>query len=202
MITAAQRVKMLACAIAYALPFALTAPVAANAQDIDVSVQSVDSEFRTMVTMFVRAPKQRVWEVITDFERAPEFMRDLEVSKVVSRSGDTLRLVQKDKVRFGPFSFAMDSVRDLRLTELVSMESRLVSGSMKKYEAKTELKSVAGGTQMIYRSVAVAGSALAAFASDSLVARQTEERFRQIREEILRREVVAGACRNCDRPTP
>lgn len=177
-----------------ALGLALTAPAtaAAGPEGIDVSVQSIEGEFRTTVSMFVRAPRQRVWEVITDFEGAPEFMRDLQVSKVVSRSGDTLRVMQKDKVRFGPFSFALDSVRDLRLTEPTSIEARLVTGSMKKYEAKTVLKSAPGGTQMTYRSVSVAGSVLATFASESLVASQTEERFKQIREEILRRELVAA----------
>lgn len=192
MTTAIQRVKILACAIACAGTYAVAVPALAGPSDIDVNVQSVDGEFRTTVSMFVRAAQQRVWEVITDFERAPEFMRDLHVSKILSRSGDTLRVLQKDRVRFGPFSLAMDSVRDLRLTEPVSIESRLVSGSMKKYEAKTELKPAPGGTQIIYRSVAIAGSALAAFASDSLVASQTEERFRQIRDEILRRETVAA----------
>lgn len=191
MIAMTQCVKVLACAMLYTLSSALTAPAVANAQEIDVNVQSVEGEFRTTVTMFVRASQQRVWEVITDFERAPEFMRDLHVSKILSRSGDKVRVMQKDRVRFGPFSIAMDSVRDLRLTEPVSIEARLISGSMKKYEAKTELKPAPGGTQMTYRSAAVAGSALAAFASDSLVASQTEERFRQIRDEILRRELVA-----------
>lgn len=191
MIPFAQCVKVLASAMVCALGLALAPPAAAGPDEIDVSVQSIDGEFRTTVSMFVRASRQRVWEVITDFEGAPDFMRDLQVSKVVSRSGDTLRVMQKDKVRFGPLSLALDSVRDLRLTEPSSIEARLVSGSMKKYEAKTVLKPAPGGTQMTYRSVAVAGSILAGFASESLVASQTEERFRQIRDEILRRELVA-----------
>lgn len=183
--------RLLAAVLFCAMGCSVTAP-AAGAADLDVSVQNVDGEFRTTVSMFVRAPRQRVWDVITDYERAPEFMHDLQVSRVVSRSGDTLRVLQKDQVRFGPFSIPMESVRDVRFTEPVSIEARLVSGSMKKYEAKTELKPVSGGTRITYRSVAVAGSALAAFASESMVARQTEDRFRQIRDEILRREVVAA----------
>jgi hypothetical protein len=66
-----------------------------------------------------------------------------------------------------------------------------VSGSIKKYEAMTELVSEAGGTRILYRSVAVPGSVLAGFVGESSVKRETEERFRQLRSEILRREQVA-----------
>ena len=144
------------------------------------------------VSLFVRAPRQRVWEVINDYERAPEFMRGLQTSKIISRSGDTLRVYQKDQVRFGPFTFPVETVKDVRLTEPVRTESRLVSGSIKKYESTTELISEAGGTRIVYRSVANPGSFLAGFIGESSVRRETEERFNQVRSEILRRQYVAA----------
>ena len=175
-----------------ALGWALVAPAfAAGSSDLDVNVEIADGEIRAEVSLFVRAPRQRVWDVVTDYERAPEFMRGLQSSKVVSRSGDTLRLQQKDQVRFGPFTFAVDTVKDVRLTEPVRTESRLVSGSLKKYDAKMELVSEAGGTRILYRSLAIPGSALAGFVGESSVKRETEERFKQLRAEILRREHVA-----------
>lgn len=183
---------VLAAALLCAIGWSATAPAAESPENPEVAVHAVDGEFRTTVSMFVAAPRQRVWDVIADYDRAAEFMRDLQVSKVLSRTGDTLRVLQKDQIRFGPFSIPMESLRDVRLKEPVSIEARLVSGSMKKYEAKTELKQVAGGTRMIYHSIAVAGSALGAFATESMVARQTEDRFKQIRDEILRREVFAA----------
>lgn len=164
---------------------------AAGGSDLDVRVQRVGEEIRAQVTMFVRAPLQRVWDVITDFERAPEFTRDLQVSKIVSRSGDTLRLQQKSQVRFGPFTIPLETVRDIRLVAPLRTESRLVSGSMKTYEATTELVPEAGGTRILVRSHAVPGSALAAFAGESIVKRETEDHFKQLRAEILRREHVA-----------
>jgi hypothetical protein len=44
-----------------------------------------------------------------------------------------------------------------------------VRGSIDKYEATTELVQEPGGTRIIYRSVAVPGSVLASFASESTV---------------------------------
>ncbi len=156
-------------------------------------MQIADGEIRATVSMFVRAPRQRVWDVIVDYDRAPQYMRDLQASKVISRSSGMLRVSQKDTVRFGPFTFAVDSVKDVRLFEPTRTESHLVSGSMKKYDSITELVQVPGGTRILYRSQSIPDSALATFVGESTVKRITEERFTQVRDEILRRELVAAA---------
>jgi carbon monoxide dehydrogenase subunit G len=171
--------------------FFVTPVSAAGKPDLDVSVEIVDGEIRADVSLFVRATRQRVWEVINDYDRAPEFMRGLQESKVISRSGDRLRVFQRDQFRFGPFTFPVETIKDVQLIEPFRTVSRLVSGSIKKYEAMTELVSEAGGTRILYRSVAVPGSVLAGFVGESSVKRETEERFRQLRGEILRREQVA-----------
>src|SRR5436190_16320728 len=86
-----------------AFTFLLPAPAHAAASDLDVKVQIVGDEIRAQASLFVRASQQRVWDVVTDFERAPQYTRDLQVSRVLSRSGDVLRLFQKTLVRYGPF---------------------------------------------------------------------------------------------------
>jgi carbon monoxide dehydrogenase subunit G len=178
--------------VLFAFGCLFAAPVsAAGKPDLDVSVEIVDGEIRADVSLFVRATRQRVWEVINDYDRAPEFMRGLQTSKVISRSGDTLRVFQRDQFRFGPFTFPVETIKDVQLMEPFRTVSRLVSGSIKKYEAMTELLPEAGGTRILYRSVAVPGSVLAGFIGESSVKRETEERFRQLRGEILRREQVA-----------
>jgi hypothetical protein len=166
--------------------------IASPQSDLDVKVQIVDGEVRADVSLFVRAPLQRVWDVINDYERAPEFMRDVQASRILSRSGDTIRVYQKDQVRFGPFTFPMESVKEVRLFQPTRTESKLVSGSLKRYESRTELVPEAGGTRIHYKSEAVPGGALAGFITESRVKRETEERFRQVQAEILRRQVVAS----------
>lgn len=185
------RFRSWAAAVLLGCAFSPSVLAADRGKDMDINVQIVGEEIRTTVTMFVRAPQQRVWDVATDYERAPEFMKDVQSSRIVSRSGDRLRLAQKDQVRFGPFTFQVDSVRDIRETEPTRTESHLVSGSMKKYDAVMELAPESGGTKIVYRSVTIPDSALAKFAGESTAKRITEERFKQLRAEILRREVVA-----------
>jgi carbon monoxide dehydrogenase subunit G len=163
--------------------------------DMDVDVQVTGQEVREIrasVSLFVPAPRERVWEVITDYERAPEFMRNLKVSRIVDRRGDTLRVHQKSKVRVGPFAVPVETVRDVRLVAPARTETRLVSGSMQKYYAITELVPERGGTRINYRLEAATDSMLAGFAGESIVRRETEEQFRQLRDEILRRQHVAA----------
>ena len=166
--------------------------VSAQRSDFDIKVQVLEEEIRAEVSMFVRASPQRVWDVITDYERAPEFMRDMQLSRILSRSGDTIRVLQKDQVQFGPFTFPVETVKDVRLIQPLRTESRLVSGSMKRYDARTELVPEAGGTRIVYRSQGVPSAMIAPFVTESRVKRETEERFKQVRAEILRREVVAA----------
>jgi carbon monoxide dehydrogenase subunit G len=167
-------------------------PAAAARPDLDVQVQMVGDEIRAQVSLFVRASRQHVWEVLTDYERAPQFTPDLQVSKVISRSGDTLRVFQRARVKWGPFSVPIETLREIRLSAPERTEARLVNGSMEKYDAVTELIPEAGGTRLMFRSQAVAGSVLAQFAGESLVKRETEEHFRSLRAEILRRQQLAS----------
>ena len=190
------RIRALLAALACTLTCA--AVPAAHAQsdrDLDVQVQIVGDEVQSTATLFVRASQQRVWDVISDYERAPEFTRDLQVSKVISRSGNTVRVMQKNQVRVGPFSVPVETVRDVKLQAPVKMDARLVSGSMKKYDSSTELVPENGGTRIVVRSQAVLNPLLAGFATESFVKREAESRLKELRSEIMRREHVASAAR-------
>lgn len=186
----ARRLGVVGAFAVVALAFFL--PAAAASPDLDVKVQIVGEEIRTQASFFVRAPQQRVWDVITDFERAPEYNRDLEVSRVLSRSGEVIRVFQKLQLRYGPFSTAVETLREVRLSAPNRADARLISGSMKKYDSTIELAPEAGGTRVKFRSQAIPDSVWAGFAGESVVRGQTEERFRELRAEILRRETLAA----------
>ena len=176
--------------VALFLAFAVAA-FAAPDPDLDVQLHIVGDEIRADISLFVRAPQQRVWEVLTDYERAPQFTRDLQVSRIVGRSGDSVRLFQKAQVRYGPFTVPIETVKDIRLQAPTRTESRLVSGNLKKNDSITELSAENGGTRIRVRSVAVPNSSLVLMAGENLMKREAEERFRELRAEILRREHVA-----------
>jgi hypothetical protein len=186
------RTKLLSRLSAAWLFAVLLAPAFAAGPDLQVTVRKSGDDFRSFATLFVPASPQRVWDVLTDYARAPEFTPNLEESRVIGRSGDTLRLYQKRRVQWGPFSVPVEMVREIKLIAPTRTEARLVSGSLDKYESTTEVIAEGDGTRIIYRSYAVPGSSLAALAGESLVKRETEETFRQLRAEILKRQQVAA----------
>jgi uncharacterized protein YndB with AHSA1/START domain len=186
------RTAISAFLIVWATAFAGPA-AAAPSSDIDVKVQIVDGEVLTSASFFVPAPRERVWEVVTDYEHTPQYMPDVQMAKIISRSGNTLRLMQKDEVKFGPFSIPIETVRDVKHIEPSRTESHIVSGAFKKYDAKMELVSEAGGTRVTYRAQVIPDSALAVFAGESTIRKHTAERFGEIRAEVMRRERVATA---------
>jgi hypothetical protein len=172
------------------------APAASSAErDIDVQVQIAGEEIRAEVSLFVRAPRQRVWEVLTDYERAPQFTRDLLVSRVVARNGDLVRLFQRAQLRYGPFVMPVETLKEIRLIAPLRTESRLLSGSLRRHDSTTELVAEHGGTRIRVRSVAVPNSAALMMAGEDVVRRETEEHFRQVRAEIVRREHLASTGR-------
>ena len=189
------RARVSTAARLFALAFVFIAPTASAAadSDLDVKVQIVGEEIRAQVSLFVRAPQQRVWDVITDFERAPQYTRDLQVSRVLSRSGEVLRVFQKSLVRYGPFALPVETLREVRLIAPARAETRLVSGTMKKFDSTIELVPEAGGTRLTFRSHAIPDSAFAGMVGESAVREQTADHFRQLRAEILRREQHAAA---------
>lgn len=188
------------CASLHRLLFALIATTISGASALaepvpDVAVQIVGNEVRTGVSLFVPAPRERVWDVLTDFERMAEFLPDVTASRVLSRNGETVRVFQKERLRVGPFSFGLESVKEVRLFPRQKTESKLVSGSLKEYDAVTELVPAPGGTRITHRSRAVPEST-ATIPGESIIARGVERRFLQLRDEILRREQIARSTGN------
>ena len=165
-------------------------PAAATEPKPQVTVEIVGNEVRSGATLFVPATRDRVWEVITDFERMAEFLPDVSASRVLSRNGESLRVFQKERVRFGPFSFPIESVREVRLVPRQRAESKQLSGTLKEYDAVTELAPAPGGTRIIHRSRAVPDPATTV-PGEGIIARGIERRFLQLRDEILRREQIA-----------
>lgn len=187
------RLRLLLPLHALVLALVATLACAKTDSDLDVKVKIVGDEIRADISLFVPAPRQRVWEVLTDYERAPQFTRDLEVSRIVARSGDTLRLFQKAQVRLGPFAIPVETLKDIRLSAPYRTESRLVGGSLRKYDVTTDLVPDGGGTRIIVHSVAIPNNALATMFGEGRIKRETEQHFRDLRAEILRREHLAAS---------
>lgn len=177
-------------ALAFVWFFAIDAN-ADSGKTVDVGVRMQGEEVIVDVNCHVRATPQEAWAVMTDYDHATEFISKLEKSVILSRTADTLVVSQKGRMGYGPFSVPIETVTEIRLTPYDKMQSRLISGNMKRNEATTRLIPDATGTQIVYHLESIPDAWVPPVIGRVMVEFETRARFGQLLDEILRRKALA-----------
>jgi hypothetical protein len=170
---------------------ALTAAYGADGHDIDVDVEVDDGVVKVVASYYVEASPREVWAVITDFENMPRFVANVKSCSVLARNGDLVTLSQSGGASFGPVKLPFESVRELRLFPERRIESRMISGSMKRYQGTTELVPEGAGTRVRQRSEAVPNQWVPPVVGPGFVVHETREQLGEFRAEILRRKAAS-----------
>lgn len=161
-------------------------------QDIEIQVELEGDLVRIDTSFHVEVTPQEAWAVVTDFDGAIAFISDLETSQVLARDGDTMLVFQKGRAKFGPFSFPVESVREIRLVPFQGMQSRLVSGSMKRLDVSTQLTPEGSGTRVTNRTESIPDVWIPPVVGRLFIAHEARQKFRELRDEILRRKQAAA----------
>ena len=156
--------------------------------DIAVDVEIVGRLVRITSSLYVAASPGETWAVLTDYDHATAFISGLEISRVEAREGDVLYVHQKGEVKHGPLSFSFDSTRRVRLTPFEKMESHLVTGTMKKLDATTLLKSEGTGTRISDYRETIPNFWIPPVVGRLFIEHDTRQNFAELRGEILRRK--------------
>ncbi len=102
---------------------------------------------RVQAAILIDSPVQRVWDVIIDCERAPEFMPDLKSCKFLQRTEDTAIIEQEVKVsRFLPKT---TYIYRSTYQKFKRIDFKRISGDLKDLEGSWVFESVGGGQQTI-----------------------------------------------------
>jgi hypothetical protein len=120
----------------------------------------------------------------------PRFVSNLRSSSVLARNGDLVTLSQGGDASFGPVKLPFESVRELRLFPDHRIESRMISGTMKRYQGVTELMPEGSGTRVRQYSEAVPDQWVPPLVGPRLVVHETREQLGEFRAEILRRKTA------------
>ena len=156
--------------------------------DIGVRVH-VDGDFVTVdVEFFVHATPEEAWAVMTDFDNATRFIGKLQESRIVSRTPETLVVSQKGTMGLGPFSVPLESVSEIRLKPIEKIQSRMISGNMKKNDSETVFLREPEGTRVVYHVESIPDVWIPPLIGRAMIEFETRSRFRQLVEEILRRK--------------
>src|SRR5207237_3150779 len=108
------------------LIFGQASAALSDESDIDVRASKEGAVIVVDVDLAVRASRDEVWNVLTDYDHMAEFVANLESSAVISRTDNALDVIQKGKARYGLLSFPFESVRHGVLTPSREIHSKIV----------------------------------------------------------------------------
>lgn len=131
-------------------------PAMAQLPKLEVAVKRADAGkdigFEVTASGAVRASPATVWKILTDYERMPDFVPDLETSKVVSRTGNRVIVEQFGTARFLFFQRPIHLIVQVQEEAMSAIDIGLVTGDMKTYACRWEFSPVpeTGGTRITY----------------------------------------------------
>jgi len=158
------------------------------ADEIEVRARINGEEVIVEASLFVSATPQEAWAVLTDYEAAPKIHSNIQSSVVLSRTADTVVVSQKGTKGFGPFTVNVETVKEFHLTPFEKIQSRMLSGSMKRYAATTRLSAERAGTLMVFRAESIPDVWIPPVVGQALIESETRTGLEQLRDEIIRRK--------------
>jgi carbon monoxide dehydrogenase subunit G len=159
-------------------------------EDIEVKVKIAGESVTVDLSLVVPATRQEVWSVLTDFGHMADFISNLKESRVISTSGNTLKIFQRGVATYGPINFPFESTREIRLTPFDKIKSHMISGNMRKMEGMTRLVDEGGQTRIIYHTDTIQEVWVPPLAGNLFIEHEIREQFKEMRNEIMKRKRV------------
>lgn len=173
---------------------ALTLPALAEqdstSRDITVKARKEGDTVVIDVDLVVPASPHEAWDVLIDYDHMPQFLPNLQVSKIVSRTPTRLQVVQKGGVSHGPIAISFDVVRDVRLKPYQEIDSHVVSGDLKQVDSVTRLSAEGEGTRIRFHSESIPNVWVPPGIGPALIENETRDQFADMRAEIVRRKTT------------
>jgi|WetSurMetagenome_2_1015567.scaffolds.fasta_scaffold765847_1 hypothetical protein len=128
------------------------------------------------------------WDVLTDFEHMAAFIGNVTLSKVIRREGNKVVVHQEGVARYGLLSLSFESEREIRMEPMIRIQTKSLSGSVKRMESESKLSQNESGTQIRYRAEVEPDSQLAKMFGASFIRHEVEEQFLEMSKEMIRRQ--------------
>jgi hypothetical protein len=145
------------------------------------------------VDFSVDAKAVEAWAVLTDYDNMAKFVSSLQASRIIRRDGDTLIIMQKGNASRGLLSLSFENVREIVLTPITEIRSRLISGDFKASEFTTRVVDHGDSTQIINHGEFIPNLWVPPLIGPVLIEAETRKQFQELRNEILRRKAAGRA---------
>jgi ribosome-associated toxin RatA of RatAB toxin-antitoxin module len=165
-------------------------PVCSTAADVQTYAARHGESYEIEASARLDADVQVAWDVLTDYERLPEFIPGIHSSKVVSRHGGEVLLDQRGMAGLWFLSFPVE-VR-LAIVEMPPerVESRAIAGNFKEMRGTYRLEAQESGLRLYFSGMFTPDFSIPPVIGTMVVRHSLEQRFRAMVDEILRRQAA------------
>lgn len=165
----------------------MQAGAACAATDLTVEVEPRGPGFAVRTTATLSAPVSLVWEVLTDYEKLPQFIPGISRSSVRLRQGTRVLLEQEGEARFLIFSFPIQVQLDVQEYPQSSIVSHAVGGNLRRLQGRYELHLDGGRVGLRYAGEIEPDFGLPEVIGSYVLRNMVEEQFTAMVVEIERR---------------
>jgi ribosome-associated toxin RatA of RatAB toxin-antitoxin module len=175
------RLACLACAV---LPGAALA-----ADDISVSAHREADAVHVSARASLRAPRDLVWDTLTDYDRLHDFIPGMRTSRVIGRRGAAVIVEQRGEARFLVFSYPIEvTVASVQRPPYL-IEIHLLRGNLRKLDGAYRIEPLPAGRLILrWEGTIVPALALPSVVSQYLIRASVEDQFLGMVREIERRD--------------
>jgi hypothetical protein len=154
---------------------------------IDVAIETSGDAFIVDATMDIQVPLEVAWDVYVDIDHATTFLHNIHLSKIISRSGNSLVVRQEGIARYGLLSYSFATEREIQLDPMRRIVTRQLTGTMKKMQSEAQFSVADPGVRIRYHAEIVPDSVLARLFGQSFVKHEVIEQLTLMTKEMMRR---------------
>jgi ribosome-associated toxin RatA of RatAB toxin-antitoxin module len=175
--------------------FVLAAAPCADAQPAPVvQTERRGDGLEVRAQALIETTAQLVWQVISDYERLPEFIPGIHRSTVLERRGERLLLQQSGEARFLFFAVPIEVRLEVHEQPPDRITSRAVGGNLRRMNGRYEIHAAApGAVQLRYFGAIEPDFALPPIVGHVALRASVEEQFEAMVREIRRRAAGSPA---------
>ena len=159
----------------------------AHAADVAVSASRQGDTFHVEASAELDADERLIWQVLTDYDRLPEFIPGLISSRVVARHNNSVVIDQKGATRLLFFTFPIEVRLAAEEIPYKTITSHAVAGNFKEMRNAYHLEPGAERVRLRYTGSLTPDFSVPPLIGTLTVRRNVERQFSAMVDEIVRR---------------
>jgi ribosome-associated toxin RatA of RatAB toxin-antitoxin module len=163
------------------------------AASITITAQRTGDAIDIQASALLKADTATAWRVLTDYDRYPEFIPDLRVSRVIARRGTIVTVEQSGDAALWLLRIPVDITYEITESPPNRVDSHAIGGSLRALASSYVLTPIELGARLDYSGHIAPGYQLLGRIEQIAVRRNVARQFRALADEIERRSAGAAA---------